>query len=78
MPTLKVKKETKGGRQFVDFWWEEEGFKMPIEIRFYSFDGERNRKLPITNSAYKIVIPKESDLIIDPNSWLLFNKEIVK
>ena len=78
LPTLKVKKEIKGGRQFVDFWWEEEGFKMPIEIKFYSFDGERNRKLPITNSAYKIVIPRESDLIIDPNSWLLFNKEIVK
>ena len=67
----------KGNKKFVDFRWKEEGFKMPVEIRFYSFDGERNRKIPITNLSYKIAIPKESKLVIDPNNWLLFEKEQV-
>ena len=48
-----------------------------ICIKFYSFDGERNRKIPITNLSYKIAIPKDSKLIIDPNNWLLFDKERV-
>ena len=77
LPTLIIEEEIKGNKKFVDFRWKEEGFKMPLEIRFYSFDGERNRKIPITNLSYKIAIPKESKLVIDPNNWLLFEKEQV-
>ena len=77
LPTLIIEEEIKGNKKFVDFKWKEEGFKMPVEVRFYSFDGERNRKIPITNLSYKIAIPKESKLVIDPNNWLLFEKEQV-
>ena len=77
LPTLIIEEEIKGNKKLVDFRWKEEGFKMPVEIKFYSFDGERNRKIPITNLSYKIAIPKKSKLIIDPNNWLLFDKERV-
>ena len=77
LPTLIIEEEIKGNKKLVDFRWKEEGFKMPVEIRFYSFDGERNRKIPVTNLSYKVAIPKESKLIIDPNNWLLFDKERV-
>ena len=77
LPTLSIKKEIKKDKQFLEFWWEEKDFKMPVEIRFNSFDGERNRTLDLSNSPLTIAIPKDSKFSIDPDSWLLFNKNIV-
>ena len=77
MPTLSIKKEIKNNKQFIELWWEEKNFKMPIEIRFNSFDGERNRTLDLSNSSLKIAIPKNSNLLIDPDNWILFNKNII-
>ena len=77
LPTLSIKKEVKKNKQFLEFWWEEESFKMPIEIRFNSFDGERNRTLDLSSSSLKIAIPLDSKLLIDPDNWLLFNKNII-
>jgi len=78
LPTLNIKKKIVNDKQIIEFWWEEKGFKMPVEIKFFSFDGERNRKLTLSNSPYKIAIPKQSDLNIDPEGWLLFNKNVVE
>jgi aminopeptidase N len=72
LPTLMVEEEIINNKKFVEFWWKEEGFKMPIEIRFQSFDGERNRKLILNNSPNRIAIPVKSDLNIDPNNWVLY------
>ena len=78
LPTLNIKKTIVNNRQIIELWWKEKGFKMPLEIQFFSFDGERNRKLNLSNSPYKIAIPKQSDLNIDPEGWLLFNKNIIE
>ena len=74
LPTLIVKREVKNQKQFLELYWKEKNFCMPLEISFTSFDGERNRKLTLNNSPIKIVIPKKSKLYIDPNNWILFNK----
>ena len=56
----------------IDLWWDDEGFIMPLEISFTSFDGVRMRKLKLTNSPTRIAIPEKSNLIIDPDEWLLY------
>ena len=72
LPVLIVEEEIIKNKKFIDLWWENEGFKMPVEIRFESFDGERNRKLDLNNSPTRIAIPLKSDLLIDPENWLLY------
>jgi hypothetical protein len=46
---------------------------MPMDISFQSFDGQRDRKLMLNNSPTRIAIPLKSDLIIDPDNWVLYN-----
>ncbi|MBT3502859.1 MAG: M1 family metallopeptidase [Candidatus Marinimicrobia bacterium] len=75
LPTLMVEEETIGDKKYYDLWWKDDGFLMPLEIEYVSFDGKRNRKLDLTNSPLRIVIPKYSDLKTDPNEWLLFNRK---
>ncbi|MBC8467210.1 MAG: M1 family metallopeptidase [Candidatus Marinimicrobia bacterium] len=72
LPVLIVEEETIKNKKFIDLWWDNDGFKMPVEIRFESFDGERNRKLDLNNSPTRIAIPLKSDLLIDPENWLLY------
>ena len=50
---------------------------MPIVINYNSFDGLREKKLELNNSPKKIVIPKSSELIIDPESWVLLRKNFI-
>ena len=57
---------------YIDIWWDEQGFKMPLDIVYNSFDGKRERKLELNNRPKRIVIPKGSDLLIDPDEWILF------
>ena len=73
LPILKIRKEKIKNKQFVDIWWETEGFKMPLEILYESMDGERKKTLELNNSPLRIVIPATSELTIDPNRWLLFS-----
>ena len=72
LPTLVVEKEIINNKKFIDLWWKDDGFVMPVEITFNSFDGKRERKLDLTNSPTRIAIPAKSDLKIDPNDWLLY------
>ena len=72
LPTLMVKKEIINDKKHIDLWWDDEGFIMPLEISFTSFDGVRMRKLQLTNSPTRIAIPGKSNLIIDPDEWLLY------
>jgi len=59
-------------KKFIDLWWQNDGFKMPMDISFQSFDGQRDRKLMLNNSPTRIAIPLKSDLIIDPDNWVLY------
>ena len=78
LPTLIVKEETIKEKKFIDLWWKDDGFKMPVEITFVSFDGKRERRLDLTNSPTRIAIPKKSELKIDPHDWLLYQLEYLK
>ena len=49
---------------------------MPMTINYTSFDGLREKKINLNNTYKRIVIPETSDLILDPNSVLLFKKNI--
>lgn len=73
LPTLIIEEEITQGKKFIDLYWKETDFSMPIEISFESFDGVRNRKLELTNSPSRIAIPEASTLTIDPDGWVLFN-----
>ena len=75
-PTLMIKEKIIKEKKFIDLWWKDDGFLMPLEIAFKSFDGMRNRTLNLTNFPTRIAIPKNSDLKIDPNYWLLFTKKV--
>ena len=72
LPTLRKLEKTIKNKKYVDLWWEEVDFKMPIEINYFSFDGKRYKKLVLDNKPKRFVIPSESDLVIDPNRWLLY------
>ena len=72
LPTLRKLEKTIKNKKYVDLWWEEVDFKMPIEINYFSFDGKRYKKLDLDNKPKRFVIPSESDLVIDPNRWLLY------
>ena len=73
LPTLEIEEEIIKNKKFIDLWWKNDGFKMPMDISFQSFDGKRDRNLALNNSPTRIAIPLKSDLIIDPNKWVLFN-----
>ena len=78
LPILNIKENIIKNKKFIDIWWEDDGFKMPIVINYNSFDGLREKKLELSNNPKKIVIPKSSELIIDPESWVLFEKKVYK
>lgn len=75
VPTLNIKEKTIKNKKFIDLCWQEEGFKLPIIINYLSFDGLREKKLFLNNTYKRIVISKNSDLELDPNSVLLFKEK---
>ena len=76
LPTLNIETEVIRDKKFIDLWWENDGFKMPLEITFNSFDGKRERRLDLTNSPNRIAIPANSELTLDPDRWLLYHQNI--
>ena len=76
LPTLIIREKVIKEKKFIDIRWEEKNFKMPITINYISFDGLREKRVALNNIYKRIVIPKTSDLILDPNSVLLFKKNI--
>ena len=74
LPTLKVEKQELKNKNIYELAWVDKDFLMPLEISFNSFDGKRNRKLHFQNKPIRIAIPKGESLLIDPDSWLLFDK----
>ena len=56
----------------VDLWWDNAGFKMPLDIVYSAFDGPREKRLDLNNSPKRIVIPEGSTLSLDPDKNILF------
>ena len=72
LPILNIKEKHENNRLFVDFWWENEGFKIPIEISYNSYDNEVKRKIELNNVPFRIALSEKFDYKVDPNSWLLY------
>ncbi len=73
LPVLNVKENIIQNKRFIDLWWQNEGFKMPVEIEYYSFDGKREKRVTLNNTPKRIVVPMDSNMIIDPSGWLLYS-----
>jgi len=78
LPILHMREKEKGNKRFIDLWWKNNGFKMPIEIEYDSFDGKRKKELKLTNKPMRIVVPLKSKLIIDPDRWLLYELMVIR
>ena len=75
IPTLYIKEKTRKTKRFVDLWWKEEGFKMPIEVSYGAIEGIRTKSLDLGNAPTRIVVPDSLGLEIDPKGWVLFKLE---
>ena len=78
LPTLHMREKEKGNKRFIDLWWKNNGFRMPIEIEYDSFDGKRKKELKLTNKPVRIVVPLKSELFIDPDRWLLYDLVVIR
>ena len=68
-------KETKDkNHRFVDLWWKNKNFKMPVEISYDGIDGKIRRRLEINNEPKRVALLTDSKYRLDPDSWLLFSK----
>ena len=75
LPILNIR-ETKGQKyNFVDLWWENQSFKMPLEITYNGLNGQTRRKLEIGNEPKRLAFLTNSKYKLDPDSWLLFIKK---
>ena len=77
LPVLYLRERKKKKKRFVDIWWKNKGFKLPVEVSYMSFDGERVRRLDINNKPTRIVVPDSTGLTIDPYDWLLYELQIL-
>ena len=77
LPVLYLRERKKKEKRFVDIWWKNKGFKLPVEVSYMSFDGERVRRLDINNKPTRIVVPDSTGLKVDPYDWLLYELKII-
>ncbi len=75
IPTLysRSKSYKKGQKQFVEIWWAEPRFPLPVEVRYKGTYAKENLQINIGEKPTGVSIPSESILEIDPKKWLLFN-----
>ena len=78
LPTLLIKEKKNKGKRFVDLWWKEDGFRMPIEISYMAIEGSRLKKVDLNNKPRRLVVPDSTGYVLDPNGWILFNKKKIK
>ena len=56
---------------FIELYWENKNFSMPVEVYYNSNTGLRHRKLSLTNKPTMIAIPQHNKIKIDPNKRIL-------
>ena len=71
LPVLNKKINQGSNHTFVEFNWENPGFKMPLEIKYSTNTGIRMKKLSLTNNPTTVPIAQHSDVKIDPTNWIL-------
>ena len=72
LPVLNIKERKNGKKLFIDLWWENKSFKMPIDISYVGIDGKIERRLYIKNTPTRIALIQNSQYKLDPDQWLLY------
>ena len=62
-------------KQFVELWWAESMFPLPVEVRYQGTYAKEKMQINIGDKPTGISIPSASVLEIDPQKWLLFNNK---
>ena len=77
VPTLYSKSRSykNGEKQFVELWWAEAMFPLPVEVRYKGTYAKEKIQINIGDKPTGISIPSGSVLEIDPQKWLLFNNK---
>jgi len=77
LPTLYSKSRSykNGEKQFVELWWAEPMFPLPVEVRYQGTYAKEKMQINIGDKPTGISIPSASVLEIDPQKWLLFNNK---
>tara|TARA_B100001093_G_scaffold512404_1_gene582187 strand:+ start:84 stop:1697 length:1614 start_codon:yes stop_codon:yes gene_type:complete len=74
LPVLNVKKTKEDKATFLDLWWENKDFEMPIEISYNALNGKVKRKLFINKNPIRIALLSNEQYVLDPEGWILFAK----
>ena len=70
-PKLIQKTKHGSNHTFIELYWENEKFSMPVEVYYNSNTGLRHRKLSLTNKSTMIAIPQHNKIKIDPEKRIL-------
>ncbi len=70
-PVLIQKTKHGSNHTFIELYWENENFSMPVEVFYNSNTGLKQRKLSLTNRPTMIAIPQYGKVKIDPEKRIL-------
>jgi aminopeptidase N len=70
-PVLNKKIKHGSNHTFVELFWENKGFSMPIEVFYKSNTGFTEKRLALTNEPTMIAIPQYNNIKIDPDKRVL-------
>ncbi|MDP6861711.1 MAG: M1 family metallopeptidase [Candidatus Marinimicrobia bacterium] len=73
-PTLNMKTKIyhNGEKQFIELWWSETGFILPVEVRYQGKFSLETITINVSEKPTGVSIPATSTLDLDPLNWLLF------
>jgi len=77
LPVLNINENIIKDKKYIDIWWENHGFIMPLEISYETLGGYRKRKIDLNNSQKRIAMSTTSKLEIDPEGWVLLQKNYI-
>ena len=70
-PILNKKIKHGSNHTFVELFWENKDFSMPIEVFYKSNTGFTEKRLALTNEPTMIAIPQYNNIKIDPDKRVL-------
>ena len=78
MPVLIVEEVYTNDKNFIDIYWEDDNFIMPVEISYTFNENTIQKTIPITNKPYRMVTNSSSSYKVDPNKNLLLDMKLLK
>jgi hypothetical protein len=69
---VKTKIYHNGEKQFIELWWSETGFILPVEVRYQGKFSLETITINVSEKPTGVSIPATSTLDLDPLNWLLF------